>query len=231
MPTLSCIGRLAVKTWVPSGSSGRAIVTGTSNTGAKPLRTNNLPSLRLTNNEIGPGRCCKGSSTFGAGAGSAADGSAGRPASAGLSGAAPPSTCGDATAPTSDEDGVVSSRDAAAPAPPATPPVVATTTAPVATSDRLGAAELRPFDVPGSNAASDDLTSPARRGCVISNAAASPRVMMTRAPTLVMPHRRTANRSGRRMQPWEAGWPGTTPACRATPDQVIRCMYGIGALL
>src|SRR5712671_5855983 len=221
MPTPSCIGRLAVKTWVPSGSSGRAIVIGTSNTGAKPLRTNNLPSLRLTNNEIGPGCCCKGSSTFGAGAGPTGDGSAGRPASAGLSGAAPPPTCGDADAPNADEDGAESSRDAAAPAPPATAPVVATTTAPVAT---WGAAELRAFDVPGSNAASDALASPARRGCAISYGAASPRVMTTRAPTLVMPHKRTANRSGRRIQPWEAGWPGTTPACSATPDQVIRCM-------
>src|SRR5712671_53129 len=211
MPTPSCIGRLAVKTWVPSGSSGRAIVIGTSNTGAKSLRTNNLPSLRLTNNEIGPGCCCKGSSTFGAGAGPTGDGSAGRPASAGLSKAAPPPTCGDADAPNSGEDGAESSRDAAAPAPPAT-------------SDRLGPAELRAFDVPDSNAASDALASPARRGCVISYGAASPRVMTTRAPTLVMPHKRTANRSGRRIQPWEAGWPGTTPACIATPDQVIRCM-------
>src|SRR5258708_28740351 len=144
MPTLSGMGRLAVKTWVPGGCSGRAIVTGTSNTGAKPLRTNNSPSLRLTNNEIGPGRCCKGSSTFGAGAGSAADGSAGRPASAGLSGAALPSTCGDAPPPPSDEDGGVSARDPAAPAPPAPPPVVAPTTAPVATSGRFGAAETAP---------------------------------------------------------------------------------------
>src|SRR5215468_9327958 len=223
-PAPSFAGRLAVKTCVPSGSSGRAIVTGTSNTGAKPLRTNNLPSLRLTNNEIGPGCCCKGSSTFGAGAGSTGDGSAGWPASAGLSGAAPLSTCGDADAPNSDADGAESSRDPAVPAPPATAPVVATTTVPVATSDRLGAAELRAFDGPGPNAASDALASPARRGCVISYGAASPRVMTTRTPTLVMPHKRTANRSGRRIQPWDAGWPGTTPACSATPDQVIRCM-------
>src|SRR5258708_30191281 len=128
MATLSCSGRLAVKTWVPSGSSGRAIVTGTSNTGAKPLRTNNLPSLRLTNNEIGPGCCCKGSSTFGAGGGSAADGSAGRPASAGLSGAAPPSTRADAPAPTPNEDGGGSAPGPAPPAPPAPPPVLAPTT-------------------------------------------------------------------------------------------------------
>src|SRR6266850_2207614 len=92
---------------------------------------------------------------------------------------------------------------------------------PVTASDRLGAAELRGFNVPGSNAASDALASPARCGWVISYGAASPRVMTTRAPTLVMPHKRTANRSGKRIQPWEAGWPGTTPACSATPDQVI----------
>src|SRR5258706_13050508 len=208
-----------MKTWVPIGSSGRAIVTGTSNTGAKPLRTNSLPSLGLTKKELGPGCCCKGSSPFGVGAGPA-----GRPASAGLSGAASPSTCGDADAPNADEDGAESSRDAAAPAPPATAPVVATTTAPVATSDRLGPAELRAFDVPDSNAASDALASPARRGCVISYGAASPPVITTRAPTLAMPPKRTANRSGRRIQPWEAGWPGTTPACSATPDQGILCM-------
>ena len=33
------------------------------------------------------------------------------------------------------------------------------------------------------------------------------------------------------MQPCEAGCPGTTPSCIATPDQVMRCMYGIGAPL
>ena len=34
---------------MPSGSSGRSIVTGASNTGTKPWRTKSLPSLRLTN--------------------------------------------------------------------------------------------------------------------------------------------------------------------------------------
>ena len=56
-------------------------------------------------------------------------------------------------------------------------------------------------------------------------------VTITRTPILVMLHSRVANSCGRRMQPWDAGWPGTTPSCIATPDQVMRCMYGIGALL
>src|SRR5262249_10729784 len=52
---LSSLTAKAVKTWVPSGRSGSSNVTGASNTGSKPLRTNSLPSLRLMNTEIGPG--------------------------------------------------------------------------------------------------------------------------------------------------------------------------------
>ena len=52
---LSSLKASAVYTWVPSGCSGLSIVTGASNTGSKPLRTNTLPSLRLTNTAIGPG--------------------------------------------------------------------------------------------------------------------------------------------------------------------------------
>ena len=33
------------------------------------------------------------------------------------------------------------------------------------------------------------------------------------------------------MQPWDAGYPGTMPACIAVPDQVSRFIHGIGALL
>ena len=33
------------------------------------------------------------------------------------------------------------------------------------------------------------------------------------------------------MQPWEAGYPGTMPACIAVPDQVSRFIHGIGAPL
>ena len=55
--------------------------------------------------------------------------------------------------------------------------------------------------------------------------------MMTRALILVQLYILTAKAGGMRMQPCEAGYPGSTPACMATPDQVIRCMNGIGAPL
>src|SRR5262249_18342197 len=58
---LSSLKAKAVNTWVPSGLSGSAKVTGTLNTGSKPLRTNSLPSLRLMNTEIGPGLSGRGS--------------------------------------------------------------------------------------------------------------------------------------------------------------------------
>src|SRR5436309_1662601 len=45
------------------------------------------------------------------------------------------------------------------------------------------------------------------RVLAISFNATSSCVMITRAPTLVMPHSRFANAGGRRMQPCEAGWP------------------------
>src|SRR5215216_6669512 len=44
---------IAVKTCVPSGSSGFWILTGTSNSGVKPRRTKSLCNLRLTKTEIG----------------------------------------------------------------------------------------------------------------------------------------------------------------------------------
>ena len=55
-------------------------------------------------------------------------------------------------------------------------------------------------------------------------------VTITRTPSLVMPHIWRANAPGSRMQPCDAGPLGTTPWCIATPDQVMRCMWNIGAL-
>jgi hypothetical protein len=69
------------------------------------------------------------------------------------------------------------------------------------------------------------------RPWAISTGATSLRAMITRTPSLVRCQRRTAKSPVSRMQPCEAGWPGSTPSCMATPDQVIRCMYGIGAAL
>src|SRR5713226_6278302 len=53
----------AVNTWVPSGRSGCSNVTGALNMGSKPLRTNNLPSLRLMKTETGPGLSGRTSAT------------------------------------------------------------------------------------------------------------------------------------------------------------------------
>src|SRR3954468_12977888 len=50
---LSAFWPIAVKTWVPSGISEFAIVTGISNTGSKPLRTHSSPSLRLMKTDTG----------------------------------------------------------------------------------------------------------------------------------------------------------------------------------
>src|SRR5579871_5679665 len=73
--------------------------------------------------------------------------------------------------------------------------------------------------------------SAASSGCEKFAGVTSPGVTMTRAPILVQPYSLTAKAIGMRMQPCEAGYPGSTPACIATPDHVIRCMNGIGALL
>jgi hypothetical protein len=69
-----------------------------------------------------------------------------------------------------------------------------------------------------------------RLGCWKSTGATSLRLTITRAPSLVVGHSRAANSRGSRMQPCEAGTPGSTPSCIATPDQVRRCMKNIGAL-
>src|SRR5436190_23364318 len=68
-----------------------------------------------------------------------------------------------------------------------------------------------------------------RRGWAISIGRISPDAMITRVPRLVRCHSRVANSFFRRIQPCEAGYPGRTPACSATPDQVTRCIYGIAA--
>ena len=49
MPAPLAMTSIAVKTCVPSGWSGLSIVTGISNSGAKPCRTKIFFSLRLTN--------------------------------------------------------------------------------------------------------------------------------------------------------------------------------------
>ena len=53
------------------------------------------------------------------------------------------------------------------------------------------------------------------------------RTMITRMPTSVRSNSRWAKSMGRRTQPCEAGWPGSTPACMAMPVQVMRCMNGM----
>ena len=70
-----------------------------------------------------------------------------------------------------------------------------------------------------------------RRGCENSVGASVFCAIRTRTPTLVVLKRLTANDPGIRMHPCDAGWPGNTPSCIATPDQVMRCMNGIGAPL
>ena len=55
----------------------------------------------------------------------------------------------------------------------------------------------------------------------------SSRTTITRKPMSVRPNSCWANACGRRTQPCEAGWPGSTPACSAMPVQVMRCMKGM----
>jgi hypothetical protein len=69
-----------------------------------------------------------------------------------------------------------------------------------------------------------DAAGTGRAACVSSCASTSSGATTTRAPILVMPHSSAAKAGVSRMQPCEAGYPGTTPACSATPDQVMRCM-------
>ena len=70
-----------------------------------------------------------------------------------------------------------------------------------------------------------------RRGLAIWTGWTSWCAMITRVPRFVRRQSQIAKSFAKRMQPCEAGWPGKTPACRAIPDQVIRCMYGMGAAL
>src|SRR5258708_22608702 len=82
-----------------------------------------------------------------------------------------------------------------------------------------------PFDTAGSRLSVN------KRSLEIATGVTSPCVMMTRTPSLGMPHICRANAPGRRMQPCDDGGLGTTPSCMATPDQVMRCMKYMGALL
>ena len=50
-------------------------------------------------------------------------------------------------------------------------------------------------------------------------------------PMCVTPNRSAANCDGRCTQPCDSGYPGSPPACSATPSQVRRSWYGIAALL
>ena len=63
-----------------------------------------------------------------------------------------------------------------------------------------------------------------RRGLAIWTGWTSWRATITRVPRLVRCQSQIAKSFAKRMQPCEAGWPGKTPACRAIPDQVIRCI-------
>src|SRR6476659_4724525 len=56
----------------------------------------------------------------------------------------------------------------------------------------------------------------ASKGCENLAGVISPGVTTTRAPILVQFHILMAKAIGIRMQPWEAGYPGSTPACMAT---------------
>src|SRR3979411_2233449 len=52
---LSSLNARAVKTWVPSGWSGRSNVTGTSNTGSEALRTESLAFLAAVEDQTEAG--------------------------------------------------------------------------------------------------------------------------------------------------------------------------------
>ena len=66
-------------------------------------------------------------------------------------------------------------------------------------------------------------------GCAMSTGVMSSRTTTTRMPILVRSNSCSAKPCGMRMQPCDAGWPGSTPACSAIPDQVMRCMKGMEA--
>src|SRR6201987_493398 len=61
-------------------------------------------------------------------------------------------------------------------------------------------------------------------GLAISAGRISSCAIITRVPRFVRCQSRMAKSFVTRMQPCEAGYPGTTPACNAIPDQVMRCM-------
>ena len=68
-------------------------------------------------------------------------------------------------------------------------------------------------------------------GASVSSGTTSCSDTITRTPIRVAFHNCIAKARGRRMQPCDAGRPVTCPSCSATPDQVMRCMKGIGAAL
>src|SRR5262249_18057715 len=219
---LSSLTAKAVNTCVPSGRFGSSNVTGASNTGSKPLRTNSLPSLRLTNTEIGPGlngltfslpvvatvlavRGLGGSSVsrvdFTVSVSFAAV-SRGAPGALAMgSGAGLPDLIASVA--------VVSPLLAEMLALPGVPLPASVDTGGVASGSLFGSGSLMVNSRP----------------LVIATGVTSPLwVTITRTPNLVMPHIWRANARGSRMQPCEAGPLGTTPWCIATPDQVMRCM-------
>jgi len=85
--------------------------------------------------------------------------------------------------------------------------------------------------LPGSTSGAGRNLGTGKKALEISTGVGSRRAIMTRLPICVMPQNCCANPSGSLMQPCEAGWPGTTPKCIATPDHVMRCINGIGAPL
>src|SRR4029078_4885153 len=68
-------------------------------------------------------------------------------------------------------------------------------------------------------------------GCSMSFGIVLFAAIMTLSPIRVTWNSFGAKEKGSRIQPWEAGWPGTTPPWSAVPDHVTRCIQGIGAAL
>jgi len=68
-----------------------------------------------------------------------------------------------------------------------------------------------------------------RAGWAISMGVTSVGATITRIPSRVRSNKRAAKSYGSRMQPWDAGYPGSGPPWSAMPDQVMRCMWGMYA--
>src|SRR6202051_4993741 len=99
------------------------------------------------------------------------------------------------------------------------------------TADLLTIAASDALSVFGATGASacGSLAVPGTTFCVTSSGCEklagdiSPGATTTRAPILVQFHILTAKAIGMRMQPCDAGEPGSPPACLATPAHVIPC--------